>query len=75
MIRIDRSLVLLPALLAPGLAHAEAVPTAPPDAQPRPEVQRQLEELVRARQELQQSVQKQMADFDARQGRRERRAP
>ena len=62
---------LLPALLlAPGLAHAQAAdPAAAADAQPREEIQRQLQELARSRQELsaqQQSMQKQIADFDAR---------
>jgi len=53
-------------LLAPGLAQAQAVSTAPPDTPPRAGVEQQLQELVRMRQDLQQSVQKQMADFDAR---------
>lgn len=70
MVRIGCCRLLLPALLlTAGLAHGQAVSTARADPQPRPGVEQQLQELVRSRQDLQQmqqSVQKQMADFDAR---------
>ena len=70
MVRIRCCRLLATALLlTPGLAHGQAVSTAPAEPPSRPGVERQLQELVRSRQELQQmqqSVQKQMADFDAR---------
>lgn len=66
---------LAPLLLAPGIAHAQATSTTA-DVQPtgayvqqRERVQQQLQELLRARQNLstmQQNMQKQMVDFDAR---------
>lgn len=66
---IDCCRFLLPLLLlVPGIAHAQAKATAP-DSEQRERVEQELEELVRARQDLsamQQSVQKQIADFDAR---------
>jgi hypothetical protein len=56
-------------LLAPGIANAQAAATTAADVQQRERVQQQLQELLRSRQDLltmQQSMQKQMADFDAR---------
>ena len=70
MRRVDCCRFLLPALLlAPGIAHAQAVPTAPADVPQRERVQQQLQDLVRARQDLatmQQNMQKQIDGFDAR---------
>lgn len=56
------------ALSAPAAAQASTTP-APTDVQQRERVERQLEELVRARQELQQNLatmQQGLSDFDAR---------
>jgi hypothetical protein len=76
MTRLDCCRFLLPILLlAPGIAHAQAIPTAPADPTApavdlqRERVEQQLQELLRSRQDLsamQQSMQKQIADFDAR---------
>jgi hypothetical protein len=69
MTRVWRSLLLPALLLAPCIAHAQTAPQPTVDAQQRARVEQQLQELLRSRQDLsamQQSMQKQMSDFDAR---------
>jgi hypothetical protein len=62
---------LLPAalFLAPCIAFAQTAPQPTADTEQRAHVEQQLQELLRSRQDLsamQQKMQKQMADFDAR---------
>jgi hypothetical protein len=64
-----RRLLLPVLLLAPCMAHAQAAPSPAADAQQRAHIEQQLQDLLRSRQDLsamQQNLQKQMADFDAR---------
>ena len=70
MIRRYCRRLLLPALLlAPCIAHAQTAPQTTAEAEQRAHIEQQLQELLRSRQDLsamQQKMQQQMADFNAR---------
>jgi hypothetical protein len=70
MARLNSCSLLLPAvLLTPCISHAQTAPPATADAQQRGHIEQQLQDLLRSRQDLsamQQSMQKQIADFDTR---------